>query len=230
MAVKRTHARRGRERRASERADARLSMRVDAAAMAGATRIVTESQNISGSGVYCHASHYLAPLSKVQLTIVLPKSPGGAGGPQELVKCDGIVVRCNQRPGGRSETPYDLACMFTSLEGSLRSRIEEFVTWRNLQALRAALAETPASERRKSMRVATVARLGVKRKTATKPAGKKRAGARAAGSAKAARLTPTAGRTSSAGTRKPASAGSRKPTSAGTRKSSSAPRAGRSGR
>ena len=85
MAVKKTSARRGRERRASERADARLSMRVDAAAMAGATRIVTESQNISGSGVYCHASHYLAPLSKVQLTIVLPKSPGGSGGPQELV-------------------------------------------------------------------------------------------------------------------------------------------------
>jgi hypothetical protein len=51
MAVKKTSARRGRERRASERADARLSMRVDAAAMAGATRIVTESQNISGSGV-----------------------------------------------------------------------------------------------------------------------------------------------------------------------------------
>jgi hypothetical protein len=207
MAVKKTSARRGRERRASERADARLSMRVDAAAMAGATRIVTESQNISGSGVYCHASHYLAPLSKVQLTIVLPKSPGGAGGPQELVKCDGIVVRCNQRPGGRSETPYDLACMFTSLEGSLRSRIEEFVTWRNLQALRAALAETPASERRKSVRVVAAARVAVKQKATARPAAKKRAGARTTSSTKSA---------------KKASARPRRP--------SSAPRAGRSGR
>jgi hypothetical protein len=206
MAVKKTSARRGRERRASERADARLSMRVDAAAMAGATRIVTESQNISGSGVYCHASNYLAPLSKVQLTIVLPKSPGGAGGPQELVKCDGIVVRCNQRPGGRSETPYDLACMFTSLEGWLRTRIEEFVTWRNLQSLRAALAETPASERRKGVRVVAGARVAAKKKATARPAAKKRAGARTTASVKAAR---------------PASKAARK---------SSAPRAGRSGR
>ncbi len=158
MAVRKTSSRRGRERRTSERADARLSMRVDAGAVAGATRIVTESQNISASGVYCHASNYLAPLSKVQLTIVLPKVPGSAGGPQELAKCDGIVVRCSQRPGGRSDTPYDLACMFSGIEASIRARIEEFVTWRNLQALRAALANTPAAERKKVMRLAPAPR------------------------------------------------------------------------
>jgi PilZ domain-containing protein len=133
--------RRGRERRGSERADARLSMRVEAGA-AGAGRIVTESQNISASGVYCHVSHYLAPLSKVQLTIVLPRTPGATALGQELVKCDAIVVRCDQRGGEKSETPYELACMFTTLHPDLRERIEQFVTWRNLQALRAALAAT----------------------------------------------------------------------------------------
>jgi hypothetical protein len=116
-------------------------MSVEAGA-AGAGRIVTESQNISSSGVYCHASHYLAPLSKVQLTIVLPRTPGATALGQELVKCDGIVVRCDQRGGEKSETPYELACMFTALDAGLRERIEEFVTWRNLQALRAALAGT----------------------------------------------------------------------------------------
>jgi hypothetical protein len=147
MALKKTTSRRGRERRGSERADVRLSMRVDGA-MAGAAKIVTESQNISASGVYCHASHYLAPLSKVQLTIILPRMPGGDGSPQELVKCDGIVVRCDQRKGDRSDTPYELACMFSGLEPGLRARIEEFVTWRNLQALRAALQ--PATVRKKA--------------------------------------------------------------------------------
>jgi hypothetical protein len=141
MALNRNRARSGRERRSSERADAKLSMRVDAGAIAGTTKIVTESQNISASGVYCHASHYLAPLSKVQLTIVLPRVPGGAGGSQELLKCDGIVVRCNQRVGDRSDTPYELACMFAGLDPGSRGRLEEFVKWRNLQALRAALAE-----------------------------------------------------------------------------------------
>ena len=143
MALKRLALRKGRERRGSERADARLSMRVEAGATAGAARIVTESQNISASGVYCHASHYLAPLSKVQLTIILPRVPGGAPNVQELLKCDGIVVRCEQRASERGGTPYELACMFTALEPSARQRLEEFVTWRNLQALRAALAATP---------------------------------------------------------------------------------------
>ena len=86
------------------------------------------------------ASHYLAPLSKVQLTIVLPRTPGAVAVGQEFVKCDGIVVRCDQRSGDTSETPYELACMFTGLDRDLRQRIEEFVTWRNLQALRAALS------------------------------------------------------------------------------------------
>ena len=153
MAMKRLAVRRGRERRGSERAEARLSMRVEAGATAGAARIVTESQNISASGVYCHASHYLAPLSKVQLTIILPRVPGGATNVQELLKCDGIVVRCEQRAGDRtasangSGTPYELACMFTALEPDSRRRLEEFVTWRNLQALRAALAASPGGRR-----------------------------------------------------------------------------------
>jgi hypothetical protein len=155
--MKRLAARKGRERRGSERADARLSMRVEAGATAGAARIVTESQNISASGVYCHASHYLAPLSKVQLTIILPRVPGGPANVQELLKCDGIVVRCEQRPGEGSGTPYELACMFTALETSARVRLEEFVTWRNLQALRAALASEPGKRRAVSARRSTPA-------------------------------------------------------------------------
>ncbi|HEV2105238.1 MAG TPA: PilZ domain-containing protein, partial [Candidatus Eisenbacteria bacterium] len=135
MALKRTTRR---ERRGSDRTDARLSMRVEGGHEQGQpAQIVTESQNISASGIYCHSSHYLAPLSKVSLTIVLPKFPG-ARASQELVKCDGIVVRCDQRSGRRLEAPYELACMFASLEPALRERIEEFVAWRNLQALRAA--------------------------------------------------------------------------------------------
>ncbi len=142
MAMKKSPPRRGRERRASERADVRLSMRVEAAELMGTGKIVTESQNVSASGVYCHASHYLAPLSKVQITLVLPRTPG-AETAQDLVKCEGIVVRCAQGSDPKSETPYELACMFTNLEPTLRRRMEEFVTWRNLQALRAALAPAP---------------------------------------------------------------------------------------
>jgi c-di-GMP-binding flagellar brake protein YcgR len=125
------------ERRRSTRADARLSMRVESAPSEGErTQIVTETQNISANGVYCSSLHYLAPASRVALTIVLPKLPGMTGA-KELIKCEGIVVRC-EPPAKRGDRHYELACMFSGLDDKRRMLIEEFVTWRNLQALRAA--------------------------------------------------------------------------------------------
>lgn len=128
---------RKRERRGTTRVDARLSMRLQGARTDGdVAQVVTESQNISASGVYCLSSHYLAPLSKVDLAIVLPRLPGGRG-TKDIINCEGIVVRCDAGPK-RSEHAYQLACMFTQLDAGRRQRIEEFVTWRNLQSLRAA--------------------------------------------------------------------------------------------
>jgi hypothetical protein len=192
MAMRRLAVRKGRERRGSERAEARLSMRVEAGATAGAARIVTESQNISASGVYCHASHYLAPLSKVQLTIILPRVPGGPANVQELLKCDGIVVRCEQRLRDHNGTPYELACMFTALDAAARRRLEEFVTWRNLQALRAELA-APAVRATRTARDRNAARTAPKSDAAGKrvrattgksPRPAARGGARPAGRAR----------------------------------------------
>ena len=133
------------ERRRRPRADARLSMRLEGAADGQAARIVTESQNISASGVYCMSSRYLAPLSKVALTIVLPKVPGGRAA-QELIKCEGIVVRCEPM-GRKSERSWELACMFSALDERRRSMLDEFVAWRNLNALRDATGSAKGSRR-----------------------------------------------------------------------------------
>lgn len=171
MAVKKSTRRR--ERRRSTRVDAKLSMRVEGAHEGGPAQIVTESQNISASGIYCTSSHFLPPLSKVMLTIVLPKMPGQKRG-QELIKTEGIVVRCDATPGRKPEARYQLACMFADIDPERRERIEEFVAWRNLQALHAALM--PA--RRKT--------------TATKKvAGKKATPARKKTTARPARRTTT---------------------------------------
>ena len=148
---------RGAERRRTTRADARLSMRVEGSGEESVDgQIVTESQNISASGVYCMSSHYMAPLSKVALTIVLPRVPGGRS-TKELIKCEGIVVRCEQS-AKRRERPFELACMFSGLETDVRQRIDAFVTWRNLQALRAAARATPRKTAARKTR--TTARAG----------------------------------------------------------------------
>ena len=146
------------------RADARLSMRLEnPAPETDGAQVVTESQNISASGVYCMSSHYLAPLSKVALTIVLPRVPGGRAA-KELIKCEGIVVRCEQS-ARRGERPYEVACMFSGLGDEVRSRIDAFVTWRNLQALRAAAGSVSRTTRRTPAR-AKAAKAAAGRKTA----------------------------------------------------------------
>ena len=157
------------ERRRNSRADARLSMRVESAPSDGErTQIVTETQNISASGVYCTSLHYLAPASKVELTLVLPRLPGSTGA-KELIKCEGIVVRCE--PPERGERGYELACMFTGLDERRRAMLEEYVTWRNLQSLRAAASRgngvrVPIARARSPKRkVARAARSSASRRT-----------------------------------------------------------------
>ena len=160
-------ARRRSERRRKPRADARLSMRVEGSHDGEATQIVTESQNISASGVYCTSSRFLPPLSKIALTIVLPKVPGGRG-TQELIKCDGIVVRC-EPVAKKADKRWELACMFSGLEDRRRGQIEEFVTWRNLQSLRAAARAangTPRKTKKKAAKKGTALAASPARKKA----------------------------------------------------------------
>lgn len=168
---------RSQERRTTARADARLSMRVDAPpADDGLTHIVTESENISTSGVYCMSPHYVAPLSKVALTIVLPRTAGRAR-PQHLLKCEGVVVRCMTTAAAAKERQYQMACSFMGLDDGERRLLDDFVTWRNLQALRKAAA--PARPKRAKAARATkksVANGRTKRpaaRTAGRPAAKK---------------------------------------------------------
>lgn len=164
MPLKRT--KRNSERRTKPRADARLSMRVESTLEAEAPHIVTESQNISSSGVYCTSSHFLAPLSKVALTIVLPNA--GARASKELIKCEGIVVRC-QPTGKKTERSYELACMFSGLDPEHRAMLEEFVAWRNLQALRAAARGAQNGKARRARPRAAASASASKKATKAKP-------------------------------------------------------------
>ena len=162
---------RRKERRRMSRADAQLSMRVEGSGADGTVMpIVTESRNISGSGVYCMSPTYLAPLSKVALTIVLPAVPGRTPS-QRLLKCEGVVVRCLADGSGKQRA-YQLACSFLGLEAAARDRLEEYVVWRNLQALRTR-TRAAAPKRAATRRVAAAA---VRRTTATRTGAARRTG------------------------------------------------------
>jgi hypothetical protein len=82
-------------------------------------------------------------------------------------------VRCDETSTRRStERHYQLACMFSDLDPARRARIEEFVTWRNLQALRQATRAVGRPVRKKTTtrpatrRGTTTAARGARKRTA----------------------------------------------------------------
>ncbi|MFI5370702.1 MAG: PilZ domain-containing protein [Candidatus Eisenbacteria bacterium] len=170
------------ERREDARADAQLSMRLGALGSA-APEIVTETQNISASGLYCLSPHYLAPLSKVDLTLVLPD--GGRNAAGRLLQCEAVVVRCQAAPEARRR--YELACSFLGLPDEQRRVLAEFVALRNLKTLRGATAGAGATAAPRSRRRATTKR-AVSRRVSAKPARRRAAsGTRATARRKSAR-------------------------------------------
>ena len=86
----------------------------------------------------------------------------GSTASKELIKCDGIVVRCEPGPGKKTDQAFELACMFSDLDERRRGLLEEFVTWRNLQALRAA-AGAPNGERTRTRRAPAARKRAVSR-------------------------------------------------------------------
>ena len=57
-------------------------------------------------------------------------------------------MRCTQMGAvKRGEKQFELACMFSDLDERRRGQIEAFVTWRNLEALRAAAGQRPRSRK-----------------------------------------------------------------------------------
>lgn len=135
-----------RERRQSPRISAKLAMQVAGADEASV--VTTESINLSASGIQFGSRHFLSPLTKVALTLLLP--PFGRRLRRErMLQVQGVIVRCEERTGARQQTRYELACYFTDLADGDRELIEQYVLWRTIRRIPTTNGETePARSRR----------------------------------------------------------------------------------
>ena len=119
-----------RERRKSPRIPAKLAMQVTG--QDDASVLTTESINLSSSGIQFGSRVFLSPLTKVALTLLLP--PFGRRLRRErMLRCEGVIVRCEERTGTRQRTRYEMACYFTDLESDDRELIEQYVLWRSVR-------------------------------------------------------------------------------------------------
>ena len=99
------------ERRGSVRVPARLAMeiRVESGDVARA-----ETINVSANGVYFLSTFYIAPLTKLRITLDLVMEADRESS-RESVSCDGVVVRTLPELPEDSVSEYQVACYFTDV-------------------------------------------------------------------------------------------------------------------
>lgn len=121
-----------RERRKSPRISAKLAMQVSGGDESSV--LTTESINLSSSGIQFQSRAFLSPLTRVSLTILLP--PFGRRLRRErIVKCDGVIVRCEEAEQAKRRPRYELACYFTDVADDERELLEQYVAWRAIRRI-----------------------------------------------------------------------------------------------
>ncbi len=134
-----------RERRKSPRISAKLAMQVSGGDESSV--LTTESINLSASGIQFLSRAFLSPLTKVSITILLPPF-GRRLRREKIVKCDGVIVRCEEAAPTRQRPRYELACYFTDVAEGESELIEQYVAWRALR--RVSFGDEPARPRKRS--------------------------------------------------------------------------------
>jgi hypothetical protein len=113
----------GRERRRSTRVDAKVALQLsEPGRRRAAEPMATESINLGAEGVYCMVPTFVAPLTKLQITMVLPLKGNRGQVRNEVVKAGSVVVRCQPAGGG-----YRIACFFSDLAPAARDVLEEYL-------------------------------------------------------------------------------------------------------
>ncbi len=142
------------ERRKSRRVATKLDVQLVGL---GTPEVEAEAMNLSAGGIYAITPRYFTPLTKVELTLVLPafaaaagakptgakpkggaaKAPAAEGTP---IEAEGIVVRCDPvapAAGGGAKAPerYEVGIAFLHLSPADHNRLEAYVNWRMERSL-----------------------------------------------------------------------------------------------
>ena len=112
------------ERRRSVRAPAKLAMEIK---LSGRDCGHVETINVSANGVYFASKSYIAPLTRVEIVLVLPDPAGAHAGSARKVACQGVVVRTEPETPMEGISEYDIACFFTSIDSADRAHLESYI-------------------------------------------------------------------------------------------------------
>ena len=86
---------------------------------------VTETKNVSCIGAYCTVNAYVPVLTKLRITLILPK--GRDIKASKPINCEGTVVRIEKCPPGIESNRYNLAIYFNQISKGDMKVIDHYV-------------------------------------------------------------------------------------------------------
>ncbi|MBI4708159.1 MAG: PilZ domain-containing protein [Candidatus Omnitrophica bacterium] len=90
--------------------------------------IVTQTENISCSGAYCEVNRFLAPMTKLNVVMLLPMEHKGKKAVKKI-ECKGVVVRTEQPQLTEGSQIYKIAIFFNQINKSDMKKIAEYVSY-----------------------------------------------------------------------------------------------------
>ncbi len=108
----------GAERRQYPRVEHSLPVKI----AADGYQFVTNTENVSCVGAYCHLDKYIPPFTKIAVKLILPVRKDG-GIKDVNVECSGVVVRTDdEKKGG-----FNIALFFNEIKESQRKKISQYI-------------------------------------------------------------------------------------------------------
>jgi hypothetical protein len=115
----------GEEKRRSKRIKKNIPLKIKE----GNFDSVSETQNLSSSGLYCRLDKYIAPLTKVNMILLIPSLKLTTCEKEQCkkIECEGTVVRAELVNDPVEGDYYNLAIFFSKMNKADRQRVEKFV-------------------------------------------------------------------------------------------------------
>ena len=86
--------------------------------------IVTETRNLSRSGVYCRINKYIEPMTKLKIHLLLPFKRNKKVVTKK-VSCSGIIVRTESIPGNDA---FNVAIFFNDIQTRDADAVADYVS------------------------------------------------------------------------------------------------------
>ena len=112
------------ERRKHPRRETVLSLKISKRGL----DVITETRNISCSGVYCRVNKPLPIMAKISVTLLLPIQNRRNRVNTKKIRCNGVVVRSEPAIVKEADTAYqNVAIFFTDLSKKNKDKITQYV-------------------------------------------------------------------------------------------------------